>query len=135
MALPLACLEGRAVPAMMAPGRHVETSLTAPNFSSIRPRSARAAGVRQVRGALGGSRTSAEWLRAPSAPRRSSIDEGGVDDIAASLARYMRLTQPLVNSCCTGHHSDWHAPVIATPRLSGCNSAMTSKSVDGPLRT
>ena len=49
--------------------------------------------------------------------------------------RYMRLTQPLVDWCCTGHHSDRHAPVIKTPRLPASSSPITSNSVDGPLRT
>jgi hypothetical protein len=42
---------------MVEPGRHVETSLTGPNFSSMRCSCARADDVRQVRGASGGSRT------------------------------------------------------------------------------
>src|SRR5262245_14113750 len=47
----------------------------------------------------------------------------------------MRLTQPIVDWCRTGHHHDRHAPTIMTPRLPGCSSPTTSNSADGPLRT
>ena len=55
-ALPLACREGRPVPAIMAPGRHVDITFTGPNCCSMRSSRARAAAVKQVRGASGESR-------------------------------------------------------------------------------
>jgi hypothetical protein len=49
MALPLACRDGRPLPAMMAPGRQVEMIPTGPNCASMRESRSRAAGERQVR--------------------------------------------------------------------------------------
>src|SRR3982075_2855153 len=111
-ALPLACREGRPLPVIVAPGLHVDTSFTGPNFSSMRSSSARAGGVKQVRDASGGSRKTAERAWALSAAIRASIDEVRRDKGISSLARYMRLTQPLVDWCWTGHHSDRQAPVM-----------------------
>jgi hypothetical protein len=48
MACPEACLEGWFVPAILAPGRHVETISTLPNWARMRLRRARASHVSHV---------------------------------------------------------------------------------------
>src|SRR5262245_14428576 len=76
-ALPLECREVNQLPEMAAPGRQVDMTCTGPNCRSMRSSRARAAVVKQMRGASGESRDA----------------EAG--DSASSGTRYALLTQPL----------------------------------------